>query len=488
MMLAKMPAKEREKILKKIVDEDKKRREAEEAAKEALEDEGGMSQTDYYQIANGQTSGGKSGWYFYNTSLVNAGKSAFKQKWGRRKNEDNWRRSDKSQNLFTEEAAQQGGAAGQTGTGTEEVVDEMAKQEESGPLTVEKLAARIPLTAEAQAKTEKETGDALIESARQFYDNINDYDACVGQLEEYLRRYPQGSREYEALTMLHFAQKKQGDANGQRTTDSKIVQKYPDSDMAKNISNPRYVEQLNEQNAQRERYFRETYAAYTRHDFREAERRASERINSGDAEERNIAQYLLLRAMSAAKQGKATEFRADLERITKEYAGTAQDSLSQILLAALGEGKTPVVQTAYDSPLDKARRVEDTAVEIADVKAEYRYEPDSAHVVVCVVDGGKLKEGQFRIADYNFTNHILKDYDLDMKLIPGDRQIVVVRTFENKKEAMTYVYALREQAMWKELTSEPLPLIYTMSEQNYRLMTLTGMDEAFETFIGSHYK
>ena len=40
-----------------------------------------------------KTSGGK--WYFYNPSTLSFGLSEFRKKWGKRKLEDNWRRSDK---------------------------------------------------------------------------------------------------------------------------------------------------------------------------------------------------------------------------------------------------------------------------------------------------------------------------------------------------------------------------------------------------------
>ena len=40
-----------------------------------------------------KTSGGK--WYFYNPSTLSFGLSEFRKKWGKRKLEDDWRRSDK---------------------------------------------------------------------------------------------------------------------------------------------------------------------------------------------------------------------------------------------------------------------------------------------------------------------------------------------------------------------------------------------------------
>ncbi len=473
--IAQMDEKSRNALIEKMVSEDRARREAEKAAREA-DEENGMSLTDYNQIGNA-TRG--QGWYFYNTSLVNAGKSTFRTRWGRRPNEDNWRRSDKSQATFDNPADKDGFE-----TTTEQLQEELTAQAD-GPMSVQNLMSGLPLSPEAQQANLAQTEAAYLQSAIILYDNVKDYDQCVVQLNEMLRRFPNSARRYDALTLLHFAQMRQGDKNGQSATDRLIATEYPQSDLARALADPSYAEHLQDEHNSREQTFRSAYEAYIAHRYDQVQAVATRALQDSQTDEHYRPRYLLLRAMSGAKQGNATAMRSDLTSITEKYAGTEQDSIAKILLAKLDEGMLPVRHTIYDSPLDKASGI--AYADSATDRAHYVYQPDSAHVIVCVVDNGKLKEAQFSIADYNFSNYILQDYDLAMQRLPGDKQIIVISPFADRRDATTYFYALREQKMWRNLTSEPLPLIYMMSLQNYHLLTTTGIDRVFLQFVEEHY-
>ena len=483
MNLAKMDGKSREKFLKDMVRQDEERREAQRAAKEE-ETLGSMSQSEYYQIAN---SGGsqKSSWYFYNTQLVTAGKSTFRTKWGNRRNEDNWRRSDKSVQITTPEertTPEESDSARRA----REMQEELERREANQPLSYEKLLAGLPLTKEAQDKKNEETARALFRSGNILYDDIHDYDRTIEQLTELMRRYPDSPYRCDALTLLHFAQAKAGDSHGQQQTDADILRLCPEGDMAKNLKNANYLGEMQARHDAHERLYQETYAAYLRGDNGTTMVNASKALDDAGTEEEYRPRYLLLRAMANAKQANTSAMRADLEQIGQQYPSTPQDSLAKLLLAELDKGRTPIRSEAYESPLDKARNASGGMSEQHE-DVHYEYQPDSVHIVVCIVDNGKLRDAQFKIADYNFSNYILQDYDLVMKHLPGDKQAIIIRDFPNAKEAKVYFYAIREQAFWKEVSSAPLPEVYTMSEQNYSLMGLTGIDEAFLEFYKEHY-
>ena len=484
--LATMDASSRNKILDQMVREDEERRRAAEEAREA-EQENSMSQSDFYQMNNGasSSSGSKSSWYFYNSALVSAGKSTFRTRWGNRKNEDNWRRSDRSS---VSSADTQGEEESGTDAAEAEVKQEMEEQakQQNGPMTRESLTAGLPMTTQKQEENRQATAAALLKSAQILYDDLHDYATCVAQLDEYMRRYPNGEQKYDALTLLHFAQAKTGDASGQASTDIQIKSQFPGSEMAKNLNSPDYLAEVGSRHDKQENAYRATYAAYCGQDFGRAVTSATAALNDGATETQYRAPYLMVRAMAQAKQANTAEFRADLETIHAKYAGTPQDSLATLLLAELDKGRDPIRHTAYTSPLEQANAMQAGSATVE--KAEYVYAPDSTHVIVCIVNNGALKEAQFCIADYNFRNYIIQDYDLQMKNLPGGKQAIIVSAFANKKEASTYFYAVREQKFWRDLTDTAIPQIYMMSVANYRLMSVGGMDEAFAQFMEENYK
>ena len=189
--------------------------------------------------------------------------------------------------------------------------------------------------------------------------------------------------------------------------------------------------------------------------------------------------------MAEAKQGDAEAMRADLSEIVSSHPATPQDTLAESLLALLDKGMEPVRHTAYDSPLSRQWQAEAEAP--MPEKVAYAYEPDSAHVVLCVIDPGKQKDALFAIADYNFTNYILTDYDIAMLHLPNGCDAVILSPFKDRKEAEVYLYALREQPFWKKLTEAAIPQIFMMSKNNLRLCALSGIDEAFLQFMGQNY-
>ena len=98
--LSKMSDEEVKAVIKKIIDELKKKEkeEKENADREAyLADQASKGQLQQNKNApqQFQMNNDKS-WYFYNTATKNAGKTQFQQLWGNRKLEDNWRRRNKT--------------------------------------------------------------------------------------------------------------------------------------------------------------------------------------------------------------------------------------------------------------------------------------------------------------------------------------------------------------------------------------------------------
>lgn len=480
--LARLPAVERDAALDEMARRHNERLDAEREAREA-ETMGGMSQSDFYQVEQGQQRTGQSSWYFYNNQIVAAGKATFRSRWGARRNEDDWRRADKSSSGL-------GDAAGGEAADADDraIMDRIrvpaAEARDAGRQrwSRETLLRGLPLTAQEQAANERQTAGALLRSAELLYDDLHDYALCARQLEEYLRRFGGGEADYDALTLLYFASRRAGDAAGAGRAAADIAARFPQSLMARNLADPSFLQGRQADHESRERHYRDTYAAYLASDFQRAEQMATEALPDADAGQR--PQYLLVRAMATAKLGRRDDFRANLEQIVAECPATPQDSLARLLLAKLDKGLAPVRHEDYDSPL---RHVDDGGGEDAAAKAEYVYRPDTTHVVLCVVDEGRQNDALFAVADYNFTNYLLTDYDIATPTLHGGVPAVVVSAFRDRAEAEVYFYALREQPFWRTLSSAPIPQIFMMSVENLRLCTLSGIDGQFLAFMKTRY-
>lgn len=476
--LARLPLDERDAVLDNMARLHNERLDAEQEAREA-EMMASMSQSDFYQVEQGQRRTGQSSWYFYNNQLVAAGKSAFRSRWGARRNEDNWRRADKSSSGM---GGADAGAIDDEGSILEQIraaePQDMSRQRWSR----ETLLRGLPLTPEAQDANERQTARAMLRSAELLYDDLGDYALCTRQLEEYLRRFGGGEADYDALTLLYFARRRAGDAGGAARVSADIVARFPQSLMARNLADHSFMQERQADHESRERHYRDTYAAYLASDFARAEQMAAEALADADIEQR--PQFLLVKAMANAKLGRADAFRAGLEEITASCPATPQDTLARLLLEQLDKGLAPVRHEDYVSPLS---HVADFGGEAEAERVEYVYRPDTAHVVLCVVDKGMQNDALFAVADYNFTNYLLADYDIATPTLHGGTPAVVVSVFRDRGEAEVYFYALREQAFGRGLSSDPIPKIFMMSVDNLRLCVLSGIDERFLDFMKTRY-
>lgn len=483
--IANMSTKEREHFIENIIEEHERLiREREEAR--LAEEEQSMTQSDFYQITGSMgrpTSG--STWYFYNQTMISAGKSTFASKWGKRKNEDDWRRSDKTSvtadtNTATDDnetSADENANADSTNIAT------APTNTKSDNISKETLMAGLPLTESAKQSCYLKIDNALFNSGAMLYETLQDYTMASKQLKEQTTRFTQSENRYNALVLLYFAQYKNDDFDGANTTSEIIRREYGNSTFASYLNTPDYFEKQAATKAEREMQYENTYHAYLSGNYNDAISKATLALRDTS----NIkyeAKYLLVRALSHAKSAQTTQFKSDLVSITQRYSGTVEDSVALKLLALLEQGNEPKLATPYKSPFTE---LGGKTLDGQQTGETYEYRPDTTQSVICIVDNGMQNEAQFAVADYNFTNYIIEDFDIKIVYLADKRPAIIIRNFKDTKNAMSYFYAIREQQFWKQLTTESIPTIYVVSDNNIRQLLLTSAGEDYKTFFEKHY-
>ncbi|MEM6345792.1 MAG: tetratricopeptide repeat protein [Bacteroidota bacterium] len=127
-------------------------------------------------------------WYFDNPSAVSQGKIQFQQQWGQRKDEDNWRRSQKALSFANGEDAEAANAE----------VDS-ALIEKYGDKA--KYYQNIPKDEDEKNIAYDKIEDALYSLAQLYSSQLNEPDSARKTYEDLLQRYPEG--EYELQS--HYA-------------------------------------------------------------------------------------------------------------------------------------------------------------------------------------------------------------------------------------------------------------------------------------------
>lgn len=481
--IANMSSKDRDQLLEQMVEAYEKEQKAKEEAKIA-EEEQSMSQSDFYQITGSMgrpTSG--STWYFYNQTMVSAGKSTFTSKWGRRRNEDNWRRANKSSSMISDNSETSASDSSQPNSDSTAVSETSAPALNPSSMSKESLMAGLPMSDDAKKSCNAKIDNALFNSGTLLYENLNDYATASKILEEQTSRYTKSENRYNALVVLYFAQRKNNNASSAEATAEIIKREYSNSSFANFLNTPNYFDKQALELAEKEQQYEKTYSAYLNGKYNEAIHLATNAL-ADSANKEYEAKYLLIRSLSHGKCAQKNEFKADLLAISQRHSGTDEDSVAHKLLTLLDEGHEPKLATPYDSPFTEYNG---TTVDGQQAIETFVFRTDTTHSVICIVDKGMQNEAQFAVADYNFTNYIIEDFDIKIVYLANKRPAIVVRGFNNIKSAMTYFYAIREQAFWEKLTSESIPTIYTVSDNNIRLLLLTSAGDEYKVFFEKHY-
>nr|MDA3819841.1 tetratricopeptide repeat protein [Candidatus Delongbacteria bacterium] len=172
-------------------------------------------------------SGGK--WYFYNPATLSFGANEFQKKWGKRKLEDHWRRSNKA--VIADNAMGEDSTASDSTAETNRVTDNKSR---------EYYLQGLPLTDSLMAVSNQNIKEALFNLGDIYYDDFNDYDKSISAFEELNSRFPK--HEYKLLSyynLYELYQKKDKPSKSQ-TYKEKIINQFPDSRYAKILKNPNY--------------------------------------------------------------------------------------------------------------------------------------------------------------------------------------------------------------------------------------------------------
>jgi len=137
--------------------------------------------------AQNQQSGKGSSFYFYNSNAVSQGYSDFKRRWGNRKLEDNWRRSNR--------AASDATAASSQNIDPDASPDEINKGKNTATAGNyrQQLIKDLPLTPQLLAQSNTKVYNAYFDIANFYRDILGDKKEAINIYELLLSRFPDGS-------------------------------------------------------------------------------------------------------------------------------------------------------------------------------------------------------------------------------------------------------------------------------------------------------
>lgn len=363
-------------------------------------------------------------WYFYNPSTISFGFNDFLKKWGNRKLEDNWRRSQKEQELAGSEEFQN------TGKPKGPATDSAGAQEAMAAKEARKLELRgnLPVTPELVEKSNNKIIEAYYNAALIYKDQLDDARASMKMFEELLRRFPHCKYEVQCYYQLY---KLYGSAGNQAKSDyykNLILNEHGDTEYAEMIRNPNYGADKAKEKSKLELYYEETYRKFLNGEYTTVIQRREDALKEFP-ENSLMPKFDLLKTLSIGRTASLGTFQSSLMDIVRIHPDDpVKDRAQEILdyIESLSEKKAEEIETAL---------VKDSAT-----LQKYNYNPDTTHFIMVVfpIAGMNAVEMQKKITDYNNKYFSLKAYSTTNLVLDNKNQVILIRNFFDKADAVAY--------------------------------------------------
>lgn len=488
--LAQMPEAERLAVIDKAIELEKKRqkelkaRQADSIANSRAQAGNTSRDNNNNNKTPSNTANANDGadWYFYNSQSVSLGKDMFTRQWGTRRNEDNWRRSNKSVLAITDETPSDTTAQDSLSGDKEIPADSLQndtttsrskKKDKNNPddekLTREYYLDQLPLTPEKMAQSDSLLKQALFEAGVIEKDYLDNYPLAKRTLLRCLNNYPEFQPMDQLLYHLYLLELHWGQKQDYESYKSRLTADYPESPYTILINDPYY-----EENARFGRHIEDslyvaTYEAYKKGDYSTILQNctvSARRFPKGE----NRPKFMFFEGMSRLREHDLKGFVDSMRTLVKQYPEDKISEIAGMMVKGIEEGRQPANGT-YDIDALLLGRSDRTGSETdqvlnqdtlspakqADFTFILEYNPDS-------VDVGKLV---YEVSRFNFTSFMVRNFDIQLYDERTHHQLRI-NGFYSFDEAHTYEQRLLQDSALKVVAHGAEPIL--ISDNNLQLI------------------
>lgn len=360
----------------------------------------------------------KGEWYFYNPQLIKQGKQEWLRRWGNRKLEDNWRRQNKQvvavmDDMYGDEAD------------TTVLAADSTKRQQSMETDVHKpeyYLQQIPRIPQDYVASDSLWREAMVALYYLYRDKVEDADLAQETLRELEKRFA-GHPSVKAI--------------------------YEEEKLRALRNDEAYIARMRRMLAEQDSLYASTYAAYTKGQY------AQVKTNKQYAEQEFpqstlMPRFLFLNAVSVARTEGQKAFTDELKNMVERYPETELGAMAKDMLAMMGQGMESKKGGSTGSLADMRGQVETEQPEEEDNQArQWSDDRKQASVVLLVLpqaDEQALNELLYEVALFNFSQFLIRDFDLQKMPVFGEGCALRISGFADMDEAEWWVGLVKKDA------------------------------------------
>jgi tetratricopeptide (TPR) repeat protein len=401
-------------------------------------------------------------WYFYNQSALTFGRTEFRKRWGDRKLEDNWRRSNKtriSNSQFTTNPTEI----------TPRVTDTLA------PVINNKMPAfylkSLPLSDSLLMISNERIATAMLNAGKAYAERIPDIPRASETFEALINRFPSSELIPESLYSLYNIHKESNSAKSEAYR-QRLLQNYPQNEFAKILSDPAYYEKKLAEQKLAEKNYNDAYTAYKEEKFSEAIA-ICDVATKTYPQNQLIPKFLLIKAYSTGRISDERTLKEQLSNIVKVWPGTDESKRAEELIAYLNK-KTPELKVEEDKKI---------ATEIYSVA-----DTTEKHVFVLIISDPtfNVNQASFDVISYNIDNYTNKNFKTEGAVVDNKFIRIIVSGFSDFSQAMNYYISAKPEKFVRNPSGAKM-ITFIISEGNQKVFNTDKNPDRYLLFFQDKY-
>jgi len=399
----------------------------------------------------GNTSGGK--WYFYNPATLSFGMSEFRKKWGKRKLEDDWRRKDKKiANNF------------ETDTSFTDTPSASTTNKKDPKYYLEKL----PKTEKDFEISDSKIKEAIYQVAIIYRDDLSEIQKSTNMFLRIPSKYPLDN-QYSPLAYysIYLNYKKQNKTEQAESIKTILLQNYPESICAKMLLDPNTEYKVFETLNKTEKQYQDVYSDFLRKKYQKVLLKTSK-----ITDDQYKTKYILLRGISYAALNNIEGLENELKSI---QTIDSESEISKYLNELLQTMKDP-------SKMIKANKQ-------AESNSLYLFKEQTPHISVIILPKNSIDINFFKtkISDYHLKDFENEVFQINTMLMGLERHVLIIKTFNNASEAISYNELLVSSDFFKESLNNVKYKLFPMSLENFKEFYKNKDIKGYTKFFNNNY-
>jgi tetratricopeptide (TPR) repeat protein len=400
-------------------------------------------------------------WYFYNQAALTFGRTEFRRRWGDRKLEDNWRRMNKSRSSISQATAAQ----------EENTQADTAKSSSLADNKKPEFYLRnLPMNDSLMAVSDERIANACLEAGKIYNEKFNDTEKSVESFESLLKRYPGNILEPEAIYSIYKVYKDTDNPRSE-TYRQRLVEKYPDNEYTKIITDPDYYNKKLEAQKEAESLYESAYDAYTKEDFTDAIsicENALERFSKHEL----APKFLLLKSLCVARISDERTFKDELKTLITLWPNTPESTKASELIAYLNK-EVPELKVEEDKLIAEEIYTDDK-------------ETPQTFVAIIMNPAFNINQASFDIISYNIDNYTNKNYKTQGSLVDDKYILFTVSGFSALQEAMDYYSAFNAEQIIRNPAKSAM-MTFIIGKNNLDILNKDKNPERYRLFFNEKY-